>query len=256
MSTRVTSHHGEIIQGDFREGYALVTLPCPLFWSRASYTPSNDLIVPKGKTKVRELLSKLKITGRVTIESNIPSGWGLGSSTADLLAVLRSVSKLPAQEEAQMLAAIEGTDPIMFPDVVLFSPKTGDILENFGRLPPMKVIGFNTDPRGTSTSNTRRPTRNIELFERLRYELRDAMEIGDIAKIGRLATESSEFNQITRPKTKWEYVKKIADMHSALGIQVAHSGTVVGLIFPPDFNHETISNEITGVFGECWNFNT
>lgn len=257
MKVRVTSHHGEIIQGFFKEGYALVTLPCPLYWSEAEYTPSETLIVPSGKSKVRAVLDRAGITrGEVVIESNIPEKWGLGSSTADMLAALRSAKELSQQEEASLLASIEGTDPVMFSDAVLFRPKIGEVVENFGALPPMKIIGFNTDPDGMDTSNATRPIEDIEAFERLRAELRAAIKNGDVWGIGKVATASAESIQITRPKKRWADIQNMAKKYGAAGIQVAHSGTVVGLLFAADYRSDEVLKESKSVFGEAWEFST
>lgn len=255
MKIRVTSHHGEIIQGYFKEGYALVTLPCPLYWTEAEFTPDDALIVPTNKPKVQQVLTRLGIKGRISLSSNIPEKWGLGSSTADMLAAIRASTKLSPEEEARVLASIEGTDPIMFSDAVLFETRTGEVLENFGKLPHMKIIGFNTDPEGMTTGNAGRPIENIEAFEKLRSQLRSAIDENSARGVAEIATESAEYIQKVRPKKHWRTIRLLAEKHGALGIQVAHSGTVTGLIFEPDHDHNPVIEEVTEAFGESWHFN-
>ena len=92
----VHSHHGEIVQGLFYSAdgeleHGLVTLPCPLFRTRARFRPlrSGPLAVEPGdrsraRTAARLTLDALGRTGwggSLRIESNIPLRWGCGSST-------------------------------------------------------------------------------------------------------------------------------------------------------------------------------
>lgn len=259
MDASVTSHHGEIIQGIFDGKVGLVTLPCPLFVSMASFKPSKSIVesivVPLGKEKVRALLQMLKIKGYVTIRSNIPDRWGLGSSSADMLAALRaSTNVYSSKEEGKILAAVEGTDPIMYDRAVLFCPKTGEILESFGKFPPMKIVGFNTDEKGMHTKKASGYTMTPEQATLLRDTVRTAIQTGDLDLLGSAATHSTKLMQKFRPKKHWKEINDLASKYGAKGIQVAHSGTVVGLIFSPEFDVRPVLSEARKKFGLAWIF--
>ena len=55
--------------------------------------------------------------------------------------------------------------------------------------------------------------------------------MGDAYLIGRVASASARINQRFLPKPKFSEIERIAADTGAVGIQVAHSGTVAGLMF-------------------------
>jgi uncharacterized protein involved in propanediol utilization len=59
----------------------------------------------------------------------------------------------------------------------------------------------------------------------------------DPVLVGRIATASSRINQRFLPKPQFEQLQSIAECRGALGVQVAHSGTVAGLLFDPSDPH-------------------
>lgn len=49
--------------------------------------------------------------------------------------------------------------------------------------------------------------------------------------LGRVATASARINERFLPKPRLTEIEAIGDRFGAIGVQVAHSGTVVGLMF-------------------------
>ena len=101
----VRAHHGEIVQGVFYspEGtleHWLVTLPCSLFATRATFRPlrSGPLTVEPGDRSRARAAARLTLDalgrtgwgGSIRIEGNVPLRWGCGSSTTDVLATVRA----------------------------------------------------------------------------------------------------------------------------------------------------------------------
>jgi len=78
--------------------------------------------------------------------------------------------------------------------------------------------------------------------------------------VGRAATASAQINQRHLPKPQFDKCLKLAERVEALGVQVAHSGTLVGLLFDPDdpaLNErvreaQTLLGELRG--GPIWHF--
>jgi uncharacterized protein involved in propanediol utilization len=258
------AHHGEILQGVFPDSQgqlrrALVTLQFPERESRATFYPHpllNDISFPPGMTKAcraalfsmaRFATERSPVTGgRIEISSTVPRGIGMGSSTADVTAVIRAVADFhgatPTAEEISTVAVrAEGaSDPIMIDDrVVLFAQREGVVLETLGRgLPQMIVVGCDADP-GTGGIDTMAlapaayPAADIEAFRLLRAELRAAVVTGDVARVGRVATASALISQRFLPKAALDYLMDACRTCGGCGIQVAHSGTVAGVIFDP-----------------------
>jgi uncharacterized protein involved in propanediol utilization len=52
--------------------------------------------------------------------------------------------------------------------------------------------------------------------------------------LGRVATISASISQRHLPKPHWDNVLQLAEEHGALGVQVAHSGTLFGILLDPE----------------------
>ncbi|MGN7773589.1 GHMP family kinase ATP-binding protein [Phyllobacterium sp. 22552] len=184
--------------------------------------------------------------GRLKIKSNISVGYGLGSSTADVIASIRAVANyhnvaLTSYEIARIaVEAEQACDSTMFAgQAVLFAQREGLVIESLhGRLPPIDLISVNVAPDKPIDTLAYRPARystlEIEQFRSLRGFLRSAIRNGSALLLGRVATASAIINQRHLPQKYFIEIKRIAEKNNVLGIQVAHSGTVVGLMFEPD----------------------
>jgi uncharacterized protein involved in propanediol utilization len=189
--------------------------------------------------------SRSPVTGGcLEICSDIPPGIGMGSSTADVTAAIRAIADFhgatPATEQiARIAVAAEcASDPIMIDDrVVLFSHREGSVLEIFGcRLPSMIVVGCEADPGTESIDTIALPpavysAADIEIFGFLRAELRAAVATGDVARLARVATSSAVISQRFLPKLAFDFLLDLCQRTGGCGVQVAHSGTVAGVIF-------------------------
>ncbi len=255
------AHHGELLQGVFDDGAgrlrrALVTLPHLGRGSRAVFYPSQDhwgVLGTPELTKVRRaaILALREFSthpapakgGQVEIVSNVPRSIGMGSSTSDVTATIRAVADYHgvalSREEVGRLAVLAecAADSIMIDDrVVLFAHRDGVVLETLGhRLPPMIVVGCDTDP-GARVDTLRFPPAqygdsDAGAFGVLRAGLRRAVATEDVELLGRVATASAQINQRFLAKPMLERLLELGRRCGGCGIQVAHSGTVAGLIF-------------------------
>jgi uncharacterized protein involved in propanediol utilization len=236
---------------------ALVTLPQPDRGSHAVFHPSQHHLGVVGTpelAKVRRAAMRALLEfarhpsttkgGTIEITSDVPRGIGMGSSTSDVTATIRAVADyhgvaLSAEEVARLAVAAEcASDSIMIDDrVVLFAHRDGVVLETLGhRLPPIIVVGCDTEPGGSGVDTlAHRPAdydeREIGSFGVLRAALRRAVATGDVALLGRVATASARINQRFLPKPGLEGLIQECRALGGCGVQVAHSGTIAGLIF-------------------------
>jgi len=256
------AHHGELLQGVFyrddgRRSRALVTLPFPSRGSRAVFRAgageSGTVTVDgEGFAKVRRAaeltlraLPGAPAGGHVEITSDVPRGLGLDSSTSDVTATIRAVADClgaapTAGQVARLATLAEGAcDSIMIEDrVVLFAHREGTVLETLGpRLPPMIVVGCDTDPGGAVDTLEHPPARyndwEIGAFLVLRTVLRRAITAWDVPLLGKVATVSAQINQRFLPKPDLDFLLAVCREEGGCGVQVAHSGTVAGVIFDP-----------------------
>jgi uncharacterized protein involved in propanediol utilization len=259
------AHHGEIVQGVFHDNAgrlcrALVTLRHPERGSRATFYPSPelaDIAGPSGMWKVRQAAAAAMAAfaterspatgGHVEISSTVPLGVGMGSSTADVTATIRAIANFhgtrpSAEKIAQVAVQVEwASDPIMIDDqVALFAQREGRVLESLGRLlPRMVVVGCIADPAPGGVDTVTLPPAaysadDVETFRLLRAEVRAAVRAGDVARLGQVATASALVSQRFLPKPTLELLLDLCKRCGGCGVQVAHSGTVAGVIFDPD----------------------
>jgi uncharacterized protein involved in propanediol utilization len=273
------AHHGELLQGVFDDGAgqlrrALVTLPQPGRGSRAVFRPSGNhwgVVGTPELVKVRRaaILALREFAthpapvkgGQIEIVRDFPLGVGMGSSTSDVTATIRAVADyhgvVLSREEVGRLAVLAevASDSIMIDDrVVLFAQRDGQVLETFGhRLPPMVVVGCDTAlGAGVDTLSLQQPDyddREIAAFQVLRGAMRRAVATEDVTLLGKVATASARINQRFLPKQGLDGLLELSHRAGGCGVQVAHSGTVAGIIFDgrsPGIE-DTVQHCLTGI---------
>ncbi len=253
-------HHGEIIQGVFERERrllvrGLVSLPCRTLASTATFSSADGdeiTVSPSWKAKARDAVKNLLKSrnlpskgGELTVESNIPAGYGLGSSTADVIASIRAaancygLSLAPGDIARIAVETEQACDSTMFDgEAVLFAQREGQIIEDLhGEIPAIDLVSVNVAPDKPVDTIAFPPARystsEIEQFRSLRGFLRTAIRSGNVSLLGRVATASATINQRHLPQEHFAEIRLIAEKNSALGIQVAHSGTVIGVMFDP-----------------------
>jgi uncharacterized protein involved in propanediol utilization len=281
------AHHGELLQGMFVGPHGgpmrgLVTLPCELYSSEAVFRPATRpgvAVAPDWKWKARhaaeltvEYLGATGVGGELHMVSSIPIGWGMGSSTSDVIAAIRATADgvgvtLHTEDVAKLAVAAEtASDSIMFGDrALLFAQRDALVIEDFGaHFPAFEVIGFSTGA-GVDTlkfAPAQYDDRDIERFEELRGLLRHGFAVGDPAAVGYVATASARINQRFLPKPEFDRLLSLVDAVGAVGIQVAHSGSVVGVLFDADADEVDARVDKARAalaelgFGPTWRFTT
>ncbi|AWZ10192.1 GHMP kinase [Streptomyces sp. ICC1] len=264
---RASCHHGEILQGVFRDAAGrgcpgLVTLPMPGPGSRAAFTrrpgtpPDRLTVLPGGRTKAARAAAlaveecarrrgEPPCGGELRVTGDIPVGLGMGSSTSDVIAVVRAVADsygmaLPPGTIARLAVRAElACDPLMLDTrPVLFAQREGRVLEVLGRaLPPLVVVGCALGG-GAPVDTLSLPVRDhdeddLRACERLRTLLRRAVATGDAALLGEVATASARRGQEVLHHPEFDTLCAIAGRLGAAGVQIAHSGAVAGLLFDP-----------------------
>ena len=191
-----------------------------------------------GEIERRAGIANLSAT--VSVSSPIPVGKGMGSSSADITAAVSAVANaagvaLPPEVIARIALAVEPTDGVMFPGIVMFDHRRGRIAESLGPPPPLEIIAvdrggqvdtlaFNAVDRTAQwTAVAEQTAAAVEL-------VRAGIKRGDPALVGRGATISA---QAGHPPGAGQWVARamgLAAEIGAVGVNVAHSGTVVGIL--------------------------
>ncbi|MER8656209.1 hypothetical protein [Mesorhizobium sp. M0847] len=244
---------GELLQGQLpagsvsRDSHFLVTMPIALF-ARAYFTPIADTrsvtVYPSHKLKAKQLAENLVSAigasgGILLLQSELPEGKGLASSSADLVAAARSIARcfnrrIGTSLIEKLMAEIEPSDGVMYPGVVAYQQRECSLLSFLGQMPPLAIVGIDEggtvetvdyDQRRGETSASYR-AKYHELLDRARK----AISRGDTATIGRIATASSLLHQERAPKKHLDSMLNASEATDALGVIVAHSGTMSGIL--------------------------
>ena len=232
-----------------------MTLPCPSLWSNVVITPNRDealRVEPKHKQKavkvVQSTFEHFRISGiggLVTVSSNIEEAKGYGSSTADCIAAARAAAnvigrRLSEREIARIVVSNEtASDNTMFHRAVLFAQREAAVLEDYQRpFPNLEIVGVDTEPTGYVDTLNYPPAeyhwQHLQTFQVLVNAIRCAFRTGDLALLGRVATASATINQQFLPKPFFPELRKLAECARILGISVAHTGTIAGLVLHPN----------------------
>ena len=102
----------------------------------------------------------------------------------------------------------------------------------------MIIVGVDTDVNSkVITEDLVLPDYSLEDKEMLNKALRcfeESLPNRSVDLLGEAATISAKINQKYLKKPKFEELLEIKNKSGALGLQIAHSGTLAGLIFSPD----------------------
>ena len=282
-----SAHHGEILQGMFEDNgklyRALISVPFGHLTSEARFEPDESIetiVVEPGNCVKARAAAELTLRkcgrthgGYLTLSSNIPVQIGLGSSTADVVATIEATADrcgimLSTEEVAKFAVAAEtASDSSMFGNrAVLFAQRDGFVLEYFsGQYPHLYIVGFNTDPNGSGVDTLAfKPAtytvKEIKRFQMLRALMRRAITDGSAALLGRVASSSARINNDHLEKKHFQKLERLVEAVGAVGIQVAHSGPIAGIIFDPaspDLNERIFETDarVAELYGtETWCF--
>jgi L-threonine kinase len=241
---------GELLQGVLNDRPFLVTLPIPNLQSNAVFVPypTEDRIIGSPlKTKAVYACEKLvgifgvETGGLLYIDSNIPTGKGMASSSADIVASLRAIAdsySLPLTENliSDIASEIEPTDGVMYEGVIAYDYINGQLIESFGSMPPFGIIGIDVGGSVDTIQFNQQP-KNYNYQERTLFcNAYDLIKIGiknnDLIPICKATTMSAYMNEAILPKSYLYEFEKLASICNG-GLIVAHSGTMLGILFDP-----------------------
>ena len=240
---------GEFVQGMLDNNEYLVSYAIDKY-SKAIIEERNDNIKlgpKKSRMAIEEVFRyfdlDIKYTRKLSLEiiSEIPIGKGMASSTADIGATIKATLSLlnedMTQEEISKLASkIEPTDSIYMDKNCIFDPLKGEIKKVLGNVNDVNILVL--EPK--ETLNTK-AIRSHKDYKSIKFKNKEAMDIAfktleqgfknkDLNLIGKACTISSLANENIHKKEYLNDIIKISENYGAYGVNVAHSGTVIGII--------------------------
>ena len=240
---------GELVQG-IKDGVSF-HVSCPInIYPVAKVELEGDVPIlnyppgyPKAASAVSRTLSFLNcpdLGGKLAIRSFIPRGKGMASSTADVAAAIEATAlalgkRLEKRQVARLALSIEPTDGSLFPGIVLFDHRKGTVFQRLGLPPPINIVVL--DFGGEVDTVEFNQTDHSAVLKRLEPQIAEALKLvrygvahGDPELVGQGATLSAQANQEILFKPQLEQVISLAREVGAVGVNVAHSGTVIGIL--------------------------
>ena len=240
---------GELVQGMLGDAYFLVTCPVDYF-SRVRVELSEEYVgvrtpedCPKTAAAVKltlEYLDHPEVGAHVAVSNPIPRGKGFGSSSADLVAAIAATAlaldhELTPAQIGEIALAVEPTDGVMFPGIALFDHRSGTLAEELGAALPMEIVAldfggevdtldFNRVDRKSQWLSIQRETDNALAL------VREGLKQRDIRLLGQGASRSATAAQQVLFKPLLADVQAFAQAVGAVGVNVAHSGAVIGVL--------------------------
>ena len=243
---KVPGSAGELIQGTLDGEPFLVTCPIDVFTDVYVTNKQESLLKEKSQAALSKTLQYLNLptfSQGLRLVSELPQGKGMASSSADIAAVCQAVAiatgRQPLTEAiiAKIAASIEPTDGVFCKGIVCINHLDGVIKKQWQKNLPLALLLFDLGGSvDTLCFNSRSDLaalnkgKEAAMHEAVRL-LELGLETDDFSKIGQAATISAFANQTILPKPHLDKLHAIAMAHGALGINIAHSGTIVGMIF-------------------------
>ncbi|WP_226571202.1 GHMP family kinase ATP-binding protein [Mangrovibacter yixingensis] len=246
---------GELLQGWILGGEKLVS--CPVDWF-STVCVVDGTPLPSERPLMRAALGAvLRYAGipaqhsgtlRITFDSSIPLAKGMASSTADIAATAVATARhlgifLPVDALAALCVSLEPTDSTLFPGLTLFDHLTGATTVPCGGLPGCEILLLESPNQLRTADFHQRDLRPIlqgsaPALNRAWQLLQQACKTNNPWLLGEATTLSAVASQQFLAKPGFDALLSIVEGNNIYGINVAHSGSVVGLLL--DSHHHDV----------------
>ena len=254
---------GELMQGWILGSEKLIS--CPINWystvaienGKSNRFPDR----PHMRTALRKTLKHLEIpekfsdTLTIRHQSTLPVAKGMASSTADIAATILATARhfdyqISDHEIAKICTDIEPTDSTIFNKITLFDHNLGTTHAQFDWVPELDILILENHESLETSAYHRMDRESIlrchEAQLSRAYKLFHAgMSEKNLQKIGDAASMSAIASQSILEKKNFDGLLKFVEKYQLLGLNVAHSGTVIGLLLD---KHKSDLEEIQAEF--------
>jgi L-threonine kinase len=254
---------GEFVQGMLDNNEYLVSYAIDKY-SKAIIEERNNNIKlgpKKSRAAIEEVFRYFNLDVRHTrklslqIISEIPIGKGMASSNADIGATIKATLSLlneeMTQEEISKLASkIEPTDSIYMHENCIFDPLKGAVKKVLGNISDVNILVLEpSETLNTKTIRSHKDYKSIKLknkeFMNIAFKaLETGFKNNDLKLIGEACTISSLANENIHKKEYLNEIIKISESYGAYGVNIAHSGTVIGIILDKDMDIYKLKQKI------------
>lgn len=262
ITIRVPGTCGELIQGWWADWAEPVLVSCPIArYSQITVQICSDshISTPPGHFKAAQAarlgldaLGRPDLGATISLDSQLPPGRGMASSTADIVGVLVGLAtalncSFSAPALARLACQIEPSDSTMFNGLALLAYRGSSRYIELGTALALPLLMLDS---GTSVDTVSYNVRlDLAAVQTLATTTQTAMEIlayglhqHEAEAIGTAATLSASIYQKISFSPLVEQVQGWANTTRALGVVRAHSGSVAGLLYPAQADLNDLSD--------------
>ena len=231
----------------------------------------------KSRLAIEKVFEKFNLPKKYTknislnINSKIPVGKGMASSTADIGATIKATlslidKDLSSEEISKLAAEIEPTDSIFIDKNSIFNPLNGTVIKYLGNLTNAKVVilepnkVLDTMKIRLRQDYNRLKVENKEVIKKSFALLEEGLKKNNLSRVGEACTLSSLANENIEKKEYLNEIIKISKKYGAYGVNIAHSGTVVGILIDKFMNDKKMidalcESNINSVYNKIYTLN-
>lgn len=257
---------GEFVQGILDNEEYLSSYAIDMFSIATLEEKVSDINLDPNKSRkaIEKVFEKFNIPLKesknisLDINSNIPVGKGMASSTADIGATIRATlsllnKKLNNEEISYIASEIEPTDSILLYENSIFNPINGNVKRYLSSLEKAKVIVLEpneileTSLIRSNPSYLEKKLENRDIIKKSFNLLEEGLYKNDLKIIGKACTLSSLANENIHKKPYLNEIIDISEKMGAYGVNIAHSGTVIGMLVDDNIDYEKILRHLKGL---------
>ncbi len=254
---------GELIQGYVNQKFLLVSCSINAY-SIATVTKDKLIKEVSGDKSKRAMQLALEYLGiskekakelNISIDSTLSLSKGMASSTADMAASIYAAglyfeNHFTTREVAEICTKVEPTDSSFFNSVTLFDSRNAQYIAETNWQPKYYILMLEPNQKLNTEAFHTEITDQLfkeqaKSFSRVHTLYLTAIKERCLDKLGKAATESALLNQAILPKPFFNDIVNISiSFRSSFGVNVAHSGTVIGILLRDLSELESIRKKI------------
>lgn len=254
---------GEFVQGildgeEYLSSYAIDMFSIAILEEKQEKINLGPKKSRKAIEKVFERFNiPLKESKNISLEINskIPVGKGMASSTADIGSTIKATlsmlnKNLDNEEISRIASQIEPTDSTLIYKNSIFNPIKGQVKKYLSTLDNGKVIILEPNEILETSIIRSNPDyldiklENKGIIKESFYLLEEGLKEKDLKLIGKACTLSSLANENIHKKPYLNEIIEISNRMGAYGVNIAHSGTVMGILIDNNMDHERIISHL------------
>lgn len=281
VTVRVPGSCGELIQGSIRGQDFLISCPINLYTKATAFFADNpresQLVVKKqgknlnsedieGLNRTEKIENALKMilkhynfkekTAVIRINSELPPGIGMASSTADISAAAAALmlllnDRVDLEFLKKVCLSLEPSDGVFLEGLHLFDHLKGKVDYALGPAPEIEILIFKEKGRIDSMEfNHLEKLSELNQFKEVKLKkalqlIKKGIKEENYQLIGQGTIISSLAHQAILKKNNLDkLVKIITEKKEVYGVNIAHSGTVIGVLIKNNFKSKKIIKEI------------